>query len=114
MTALTTCATSAASAWRSLKPPRKSRTANQPSSSAKKSTPCSRTTTNNDGHIAVWPPAPPGLQQLLIHSAPATYFKPPYVGVRGWIGVELSAIGDDELAEHIREAWRLIAPKTLK
>ena len=69
---------------------------------------------HNDGHIAVWLPAPPGLQQLLIHSALATYFKPPYVGVRGWIGVELRAIGDDELAEHIREAWRLIAPKTLK
>jgi hypothetical protein len=24
------------------------------------------------------------------------------------------AIGDDELAEHIREAWRLIAPKAVK
>jgi hypothetical protein len=69
---------------------------------------------HNKGHIAVWLPAPPGLQQMLIHSAPATYFKPPYVGARGWIGIELSAIGDEELAEHIREAWRLIAPKTLK
>jgi len=69
---------------------------------------------HNDGHIAVWLPAPLGLQQSLIHSAPATYFKPPYVGPRGWIGVELSAIGDDELAEHIREAWRMIAPKTLQ
>jgi len=69
---------------------------------------------HNHGHIAVWLPAPPGLQGLLTQSAPATYFKPPYLGFRGWIGVELSAIGDDQLAEHIREAWRLIAPKTLK
>jgi len=69
---------------------------------------------HNDGRVAVWLPAPPGLQEVLIHSAPETYFKPPYVGVRGWIGVELSAIADEELAEHIREAWRLIAPKTLR
>lgn len=69
---------------------------------------------HNHGHIAVWLPAPPGLQQLLIHSAPATYFKPPYLGFRGWIGIELSAIGDAELAEHIREAWRMIAPKTVQ
>ena len=69
---------------------------------------------HNDGHIAVWIPAPPGLQALLIHDAPETYFRPPYVGVRGWVGIELSAIGDAELAEHIREAWRLVAPKTLR
>jgi len=53
-------------------------------------------------------------QALLIHTAPTTYFKPRYVGVRGWIEVELSAIGDDRLAEHIREAWRLMTPKTLR
>ena len=69
---------------------------------------------HNDGHVAVWLPAPPGLQEVLIHSTPETYFKPPYVGVRGWIGVELDAIGDDELASHIVDAWRLIAPKTSK
>ena len=68
---------------------------------------------HNDGHIAVWIPAPPGLLALLIHDAPETYFRPPYVGGRGWVGIELCAIGDAELAEHIREAWRLVAPKTL-
>ena len=113
MTAMTTFGASAATAWVSLKQPKKSRTANQLSSFAKKSTPCSRTTTTTTA-TSVWLPAPPGLQQLLIHTAPAAYFKPPYVGVRGWIGIELTAIGDDQLAEHIREAWRLIAPKTLK
>src|SRR5882724_1443722 len=48
---------------------------------------------HNDGHIAVWLPAPQGMQTLLIADAPETYFKPPYVGVRGWVGVELSRIG---------------------
>ena len=50
---------------------------------------------------------------MLIESAPEKYYKPPYVGVRGWIGVELDRVSDEELAFHIREAWRLIAPKKL-
>ena len=69
---------------------------------------------HNDGHVAVWLPAPPGYQATLIRTAPETYFEPPYVGVRGWIGVELNAIGDEELASHVREAWRLVAPVKLQ
>src|SRR5205085_1673015 len=42
-----------------------------------------------DGHLAVWLPAPAGLQSALIADAPSTYFKPPYVGSSGWIGIEL-------------------------
>jgi hypothetical protein len=66
---------------------------------------------HNDGHIAVWIPAEPGLQTMLIKTSPDTFFKPPYVGVRGWVGIELDRIGDDELAAHIRDAWQLVAPK---
>ena len=69
---------------------------------------------HDDGHIAVWIPAPPGLQAMLIKTSPETFFKPPYVGVSGWIGIELGGISDEELASHIREAWRLVAPKRLK
>jgi hypothetical protein len=69
---------------------------------------------HSDGHIAVWIPAPPGVQAMLIHQSPETYYRPPYVGVRGWVGIELARIGDEELAAHILEAWRLVAPKTLK
>jgi hypothetical protein len=69
---------------------------------------------HNDGHVAVWIPAPPGLQASLIKTSPETFYKPPYVGVRGWVGIELDSIGDEDLAFHIREAWRLIATKTLK
>ena len=68
---------------------------------------------HDDGHVAVMIPAPPGLQATLIESDPDRYYCPPYVGVRGWVGIEIPRIGDDELASHIREAWRLIAPKTL-
>jgi hypothetical protein len=69
---------------------------------------------HGDGHIAVWVPALPGLQAMLSGVSPETYFKPPYVGVRGWIGIELDCVSDDELASHIHAAWRLIAPKRLQ
>jgi hypothetical protein len=68
---------------------------------------------HNDGHIAVWIPVPPGAQAHLIATAPAVYFKPPYVGTKGWIGIELAAIDNDTLAQHILTAWQLIATKKL-
>ncbi len=68
---------------------------------------------HNDGHIAVWLPVPPGLQQALIESSPEVYFRPPYVGHRGWVGIELDHVSDDDLAYHIHTAWELIAPKRL-
>ncbi|MEI2613277.1 MAG: MmcQ/YjbR family DNA-binding protein [Candidatus Promineifilaceae bacterium] len=69
---------------------------------------------HHDGHVAVWLPVSPGLQEVLIASAPEKYFKPPYVGVRGWVGIELAAVNDEELTTHIREAWRLIAPQKVQ
>jgi len=69
---------------------------------------------HHDGHIAVYLPTPPGMQEILIDTAPEKFFKPPYVGVRGWVGIELDCIDDQELASHLYEAWRLIAPKRLQ
>jgi hypothetical protein len=69
---------------------------------------------HNDNHIAVWVAAPLGLQEMLISNSPEKFFKPPYVGVRGWVGIELDRIGDEELDYHLREAWQLIAPKKSK
>ncbi len=68
---------------------------------------------HNDGHIAVWLPVPSGLQATLIETAPETFFKPPYVGVRGWVGIELDQITDQDLTYHIQVAWELVAPKRL-
>jgi hypothetical protein len=68
---------------------------------------------HHDGHLAVWLPVPQGMQGVLLDSAPEIFFKPPYVGVRGWVGIELPRVSDDELAFHIREAWRLVAPAKL-
>ena len=68
---------------------------------------------HNDGHIAVWLPVPSGFQTTLMETAPKTFFKPPYVGVRGWVGIELGHISDNDLTFHIQVAWELIAPKRL-
>lgn len=68
---------------------------------------------HNDGRIAIWLPVPSGFQAALIEAAPEIYFKPPYVGMRGWIGIELDRISDKDLAFHVQTAWELIAPKRL-
>lgn len=68
---------------------------------------------HNDGRIAIWLPVPPGFQASLIESQPAVFFKPPYVGVRGWVGIELDRISEQDLTYHIEVAWELIAPKRL-
>ncbi|HEV2173475.1 MAG TPA: MmcQ/YjbR family DNA-binding protein, partial [Nitrospira sp.] len=68
---------------------------------------------HGDGHVAVWVAAAPGVQAALIEEAPDTYFRPPYVGVAGWVGVELSRVDDDQLAAIIREAFRLMTAKTI-
>jgi hypothetical protein len=68
---------------------------------------------HDDGHLALWIPAAKGQQELMIADAPEIYFRPPYVGCRGWVGVELPRVSEEQLASLIREAWRLIAPKRL-
>ena len=70
--------------------------------------------THHGGGDAVWCKAPLGIQELLIRSSPATFFSPPYVGVKGWVGIRLDAIGDDDLAEHIVQSYLLVAPKKLQ
>jgi hypothetical protein len=64
---------------------------------------------HDDGHVAVWIPAAPGVQAALIEEAPGVYFRPPYVGVSGWVGVELAGVDDAQLGALIREAFRVVA-----
>jgi hypothetical protein len=66
---------------------------------------------HNDGHIAVWLPAAPGVQEALIDEAPKIYFRPPYVGPGGWVGVEMAKVDDDQLGSLVREAFNLIVKK---
>jgi uncharacterized protein YdhG (YjbR/CyaY superfamily) len=64
---------------------------------------------HEDGRLALWVPVREGLQPFLIEDAPTTYFRPPYVGSSGWVGIKLDQIRDDALQIHLREAWQIIA-----
>lgn len=69
---------------------------------------------HGDGRIALWCAAPDGAQEHLVDTEPERFFRPPYVGHRGWIGVRLDIDPDwDEIAVICEEAFRRVAPKTL-
>lgn len=64
--------------------------------------------------IAVWLPQPPGAQAQLIDSDPDRFFRPPYVGVAGWIGVQLDDDPDWGMVGALIElAFRHVAGKRL-
>jgi hypothetical protein len=64
--------------------------------------------------LAFWCAAPPGAQEALIAADPDRFFRPPYVGHRGWVGVRIDTEPDwDEVAEIVRDAYRQVAPKKL-
>ena len=63
-------------------------------------------------HLAVWLPAPLGEQEAMIFMDPARFFRPPYVGVRGWVGVRIDDRTDwRRLARLVEQAWRLAAKR---
>ena len=55
---------------------------------------------HHDHHFPhLWTAAPPGVQEELVEAEPDRFFRPPYVGGRGWIGVRLDRELDwDEIA----------------
>jgi predicted DNA-binding protein (MmcQ/YjbR family) len=60
---------------------------------------------------SVWIAAPPGALEVLVEGHPGRYFRPAYVGGRGWIGAWLDVSVDwPMLEEHLREGARLVAP----
>ncbi len=66
-------------------------------------------------HLAFWCPAPAGAQEALLATDPDRYFRPPYVGHRGWVGVRIDRDPDwAEIAEIVHDAFRQIAPKGLR
>ena len=70
---------------------------------------------HHDDRVGFWCAAPPGAQEAMVTLANGKrYFRPPYVGHRGWLGVYLDVPVDwDELAEVVEDAYRVVAPKTL-
>jgi hypothetical protein len=70
---------------------------------------------HGDGRVAVNCKAAPGVQEALVAADPQRYFVPAYLGARGWVGIDLDAPGTGwaEVAELLRESYRLVAPKRL-
>jgi hypothetical protein len=69
---------------------------------------------HGDGRLALTYPAPEGVQEEVVRTEPERFFRPPYVGHRGWVGLRLDIDPDwDEVADVLDEAYRRVAPKTL-
>ncbi|WP_344885316.1 MmcQ/YjbR family DNA-binding protein [Allokutzneria multivorans] len=69
---------------------------------------------HHDDRLGFWCAAPPGVQEELAAEEPARFFRPPYVGHRGWLGVYLDVeLEWAEIGEIVEEAYRMVAPKTL-
>jgi len=72
-----------------------------------------------DGHHEIeephlWCAAPLGVQEATIADDPERFFRPPYVGHRGWLGVRLDrGLAWDEIAGAIEDAYLTVAPKRL-
>ena len=66
-------------------------------------------------HLAVWLPAPLGEQESLIFLDPQRFFRPPYVGQRGWVGVRIDGRPAWALvAGLVKQAYREVAPPRLR
>jgi hypothetical protein len=62
----------------------------------------------------LWCAGPAGAQQELTAAEPGRFFRPPYVGHRGWIGLRLDREVDwAEIGELCQDAYRAIAPARL-
>ncbi|MGI8868261.1 MAG: MmcQ/YjbR family DNA-binding protein [Mycobacteriales bacterium] len=69
---------------------------------------------HHDDRLAFWAAAPSGAQEAMVADDPGRFFRPPYVGHRGWVGAYLDVEVDwDDLAQVVEDAFRTIAPKTL-
>ena len=69
---------------------------------------------HGDSRMGIWCAAPAGTQEQLVGLEPERFYRPPYVGHRGWLGVRLDIDPDwAELAMICEEAYRQVTPKRL-
>jgi len=67
-----------------------------------------------DGRISVWCKAPPGAQEVLVGADPDRFFRPPYVGKDGWVGVRLDVpVNWAVVSDLVQDSYRMTAPKRL-
>ena len=68
---------------------------------------------HDDGRLAIWCAAPDGVQAEMVDTEPERFFRPPYVGHLGWLGVQLPRTDQAELDAICREAFIAVAPPSL-
>jgi predicted DNA-binding protein (MmcQ/YjbR family) len=69
---------------------------------------------HGSAHVSVWLPAGLGAQEALIESDPKRFFRPPYVGGSGWVGVVLDERPDWAVVAYlVEQAYRLVARPSL-
>jgi hypothetical protein len=69
---------------------------------------------HDDGRLAIWCAAPDGVQAEMTETEPERFFRPPYVGHRGWLGVMLAEVSEAELTAICREAFCTVAPPAVR
>lgn len=71
---------------------------------------------HHDDREAFWAAAPEGVQGRLVADEPSRYFRPPYVGGRGWVGVwvDIDDVDWSRVEVIVQDAWRLVAPPSVR
>jgi hypothetical protein len=70
---------------------------------------------HGDGRLAICCKAAPGVQELLVDARPDHFFRPSYLGPKGWLGLymDVGEVDYGEVEDLLREAYTLAAPKRL-
>jgi len=69
---------------------------------------------HHDDRLAFWCAAPAGARDAMVTADPERFFRPPYYGVRGWLGVYLDVPNVDwaEIEDIVADAHAQVASKT--
>jgi predicted DNA-binding protein (MmcQ/YjbR family) len=70
---------------------------------------------HGDGIVAVCFKTVPGENEFLLASDTTRFYKPAYIGPKGWVGLRLDVGPIDwaAVSEHVTDSYRLAAPKRL-
>jgi predicted DNA-binding protein (MmcQ/YjbR family) len=70
---------------------------------------------HGDGIIGLNAKAAPGVAEQLIDEEPGRFYRPAYLGHRGWVGMRLDTptLDWDAVAGVVVDSYRLCAPKSL-
>ena len=70
---------------------------------------------HGDGRVALCCKVPADENALLVKADPQRFFLPPYIGPKGWVGLDLDAgeVDWEEIRSLVTESYRLVAPRSL-